>query len=124
MSSQDLLKTETHRIIGCAMEVTNTLGHGFHEKPYENSLVVEFGLQNIPVSQQPPFPIIYKDVDVGIYVPDLICFNAVVVDIKTIDQITNHELGKMLNYLKVTGLRVGLIINFKHAKLEVKRVAR
>lgn len=106
------------------MEVINTLGHGFHEKVYENALVVEFGLQDIPVSQQPPFPIIYKTVDVGLYIPDLICFAAVVVDTKTIDRITDHELGKMLNYLKVTGLQVGLIINFKYAKLEFKRVVR
>ncbi|TWU60577.1 hypothetical protein Poly51_08550 [Rubripirellula tenax] len=106
------------------MEVINTLGHGFHEKVYENSLVIEFGLQDIPVSQQPPFPIIYKAVDVGLYIPDLICFDAVVVDAKTIDKITDHELGKMLNYLKVTGLRVGMIIDFKLAKLEFKRFVR
>ncbi|MGB7347340.1 MAG: GxxExxY protein [Pirellulaceae bacterium] len=124
MIDETLLKSETHRIIGCSMEVINTLGHGFHEKVYENALVVEFGLQDIPVSQQPPFPIIYKTVDVGLYIPDLICFAAVVVDTKTIDRITDHELGKMLNYLKVTGLQVGLIINFKYAKLEFKRVVR
>ncbi|WP_315853659.1 GxxExxY protein [Rubripirellula tenax] len=118
------MKTETHRIIGASMEVINTLGHGFHEKVYENSLVIEFGLQDIPVSQQPPFPIIYKAVDVGLYIPDLICFDAVVVDAKTIDKITDHELGKMLNYLKVTGLRVGMIIDFKLAKLEFKRFVR
>jgi GxxExxY protein len=123
MSDNDaLLKNETHRIIGCAMEVSNVLGHGFHEKPYENALIVEFGLQHIPVVQQPSFPLSYKNVRVGEYIPDLICFDAVVVDTKTIERISDHEVGKMLNYLRITGMRVGLLLNFKHAKLEFKRV--
>ena len=122
--SQFLLKNETHQIIGSAMEVLNEIGHGFHEKIYENALVVEFGLRRIPVSQQPDFPVTYKSVLVGSYVPDLICFGLVVVDAKTIEEITDYEIGKMLNYLNVTNLQVGLLINFKHPKLEFKRVAR
>ena len=122
--SQFLFKEETHRIIGCAMEVINELGHGFHEKIYENAMMVEFGIQIIPVVQQPNYPVIYKANDVGLYIPDLICFSSVVVDAKTIECITDDEIGKMLNYLKVTHLRVGLLINFKHAKLEWKRVVR
>ncbi len=117
-----LLKEEVHRIVGCAMEVLNTLGHGLLEKPYENALVVEFGLQHIPCQQQKKFDVIYKQVKVGEYVPDLICFDQIVVDTKTIDNIGDHELGQMLNYLKITGLRVGLLVNFKHAKLQWKRV--
>ena len=119
-----LLQNETHQIIGSAMEVLNEIGHGFHEKIYENALVVEFGLRRIPVIQQPDFPVIYKSVIVGSYVPDLVCFDQVVVDAKTIEEITDHEIGKMLNYLKVTNLQVGLLINFKHPKLEFKRVVR
>ena len=119
-----MLKHETHQIIGSAMEVLNEIGHGFHERIYENAMVVELGLRSIPVIQQPDFPVIYKSVNVGTYVPDLICFNLVVVDAKTIEEITDHEIGKMLNYLKVTNLQVGLLINFKHSKLEYKRVIR
>ena len=122
--SQFLLRNETHKIIGSAMEVLNEIVHGFHEKIYENALVVEFGLRRIPVIQQPDFPVIYKSVIVGSYVPDLVCFDQVVVDAKTIEEITDHEIGKMLNYLKVTNLQVGLLINFKHPKLEFKRVVR
>ena len=125
MAEKDLLfHEESRRIIGCAMEVHNILGHGFLEKIYENALVVEFCLQDIPVVQQPEFPVIFKTVDVGLYIPDLIIFEKIVVDTKTIEAITDHEIGKMLNYLKITGLRVGLLINFKHAKLEWKRVVR
>ena len=119
-----MLKHETHQIIGSAMEVLNEIGHGFHERIYENAMVVELGLRSIPVIQQPDFPVIYKSVNVGTYVPDLICFNLDVVDAKTIEEITDHEIGKMLNYLKVTNLQVGLLINFKHSKLEYKRVIR
>ena len=112
------LESETRRIIGYAMEVLNNLGHGLLEKPYENALVVEFGLQDILFRQQPRFDVNYKGVKVGEYVPDLIVFNQVVVDTKTIDKITDHEVGQILNYLKVTGLKVGLVLNFKRAKLE------
>jgi len=118
-----LFKDETHQIIGCAMEVLNTLGHGLLEKPYENALVVEFGLNNIPYRQQPRFDVTYKSVKVGEYIPDLIIFDQIVVDTKTIEKIRNHEKGQMLNYLRITGLRVGLILNFKYAKLQWERLA-
>ncbi len=117
-----LFKDETHQIIGSAMEVLNTLGHGLLEKPYENALVVELGLKNIPFQQQPRFDVLYKSIKVGEYVPDLIVFEQIVVDAKTIEKITNHEKGQMLNYLKITGLRVGLILNFKYAKLQWERL--
>ena len=117
-----LFKDEAHRIVGCAMEVLNTLGHGLLEKPYENALIVEFGLQDIPFRQQPRFDVKYKSVKVGEYVPDLICFDQVVIDTKTIERITNNEIGQVMNYLKITGLRLGLLLNFKHAKLDWKRV--
>jgi len=66
-----LLQKETHQIIGCAMEVLNGLGHGLIEKPYEKSLVVEFGLRQIPVLQQPRYDVIYKGAVVGKFIPDL-----------------------------------------------------
>ena len=121
-SGQLLLKEEVFQIVGCAMEVLNTLGHGLLEKPYENALVVEFGLKDIPYKQQPRFDVIYKGVKVGDYIPDLIAFNRVVVDAKTIDRITDIERGQILNYLKVTKLKVGLILNFKKPKLEWERL--
>jgi len=112
----------TGEIIACAMEVLNILGHGLLEKPYENSLIVEFKLRGITFKQQPKFDVMYKSVPVGEYIPDLIVADRVVVDAKVIEKITDHELGQMLNYLKITGLRVGLILNFQRAKLEWKRV--
>ncbi|MDP4610803.1 MAG: GxxExxY protein [Opitutales bacterium] len=124
-TNQDFLNSEeTHAIIGCSFEVLNEIGHGLHEKIYENALVVEFGQRGIPYIQQPEYDVEYKTVQVGKYVPDLITHQKIVVDTKTIEKITEHERGKMLNYLKITGLKIGLIINFKHAKLEWLSVAR
>ena len=117
-----LSKKEVFQIVGCAIEVLNTLGHGIVEKPYENALVVEFRLRNIPYRQQPLFDVLYKGNKVGLFIPDLIAFDAVVVDTKVIDRITDHERGLMLNYLRITKLRVGVILNFKHAKLEWERI--
>jgi GxxExxY protein len=117
-----LFTEQTRLIIGCAMEVLNTLGHGLLEKPYENALVVEFGLRGIPFRQQPRYDVIYKNVQVGEYVPDLVVYDSVVVDAKVIERIGDHEVGQMINYLKITGLRVGLIVNFKYARLQWKRV--
>jgi len=119
-----LLKEETHRIVGCAFEVLNEIGCGFYEKIYENALVVEFGLKGISCEQQRRYDVLYKKQLVGFYIPDLIAFGQVIVDAKTIEEITDEERGKMLNYLKLTGLRVGLILNFKHAKLEFERMVR
>jgi GxxExxY protein len=118
-----LLKTEVFQIVGCAIDVLNTIGHGLLEKPYENALVVEFGLRKIPFRQQPPFDVLYKGQKVGVFVPDLIAFESVVVDTKVVERITDHERGLMLNYLRITGLRVGIILNFKHRKLEWERIA-
>ena len=96
---------------------------GWFEKPYENALVVEFTLRKIPFRQQPPFDVLYNGHKVGLFIPDLIAFDAVVVDTKVIPQITDHERGLMLNYLRITGLRAGVVLNFKHPKLEWQRMA-
>ena len=117
-----LLKDEVFQIVGCASEVLNTLGHGLVEKPYENALVVEFGLRKIPFRQQPSFDVLYKGRQVGLFVPDLIAFDTIVVDTKVLDRITDHEKGLMLNYLRITNSRVGVILNFKRPKLEWERI--
>ena len=120
--SKLLLKAETEKIIGFAFEVLNEVGHGLNEKIYENSLTVLFKLNNIVFDQQRRFPVHFRGVEVGEFVPDLIAFGSVIVDKKVIDRITDHERGQMLNYLRITKLRVGLILNFKNARLEFERV--
>ena len=108
-------------IVGCAMEVLNTLGHGLLEKPYENALCVEFGLRGIPFKQQPCYEVIYKGVKIGEFIPDLVVYGQIIVDTKVIDKIGAVEEGQILNCLKITGLQVGLILNFRRAKLEWER---
>ena len=122
MNTDLIFKKETELLIGCGFRVLNELGHGFHEKPYENSLVVEFGLAGIPYVQQPRFPMIYKGVQVSEFIPDLIAFDNIIIDTKVIDRITQVEIGQMINYLKITKLPLGLILNFKQPKLEFRRV--
>lgn len=121
-SRKEPLWDESYAVVGCAFEVLNELGHGLHEKPYENALVVELGLRGIPFEQQRRFPVLYKGNKVSEYVPDLITYSQLIVDTKVIDRITDHERGRMLNYLRIAGLEVGLILNFRRAKLEWERV--
>jgi len=117
-----LLKAETEKIIGFAFEVLNELGHGLSEKVYENSLVVLFKLHGIAFDQQRRFPVFFRGVEVGEFIPDLIAFGSVIVDAKVIDRIGDRERGQMLNYLRITKLRVGLILNFKNPRLEWERM--
>ena len=117
-----LLKEETHKVLGCAFDMLNEVGHGFHEKVYENALAVELKLRGIPCEQQKRFPITYKNIQVAEFVPDLIVFGSVIVDAKVIEKITDHERGQVISYLRISKLRVGLILNFKNPRLEWDRV--
>src|SRR5262245_3807945 len=103
-----LLKDEVFQVVGAAFEILNEVGHGFHEKPYENALVVEFAKRGIQIDQQRNYDILYKGEKIGLYIPDLIVFNSVIVDAKVIDHITDFERGQMLNYLRISKLRVGV----------------
>lgn len=93
-----------------------------HEKPYENALVVEFGLKKIKVEQQRRFAVDYKGTQVGEYIPDLIAGSSVIVDTKVIDRISDLERGQMLNYPRITNLKIGLIVNFKRPQLEYEHI--
>ena len=117
-----ICRDEVYAVISCALEIIKGIGHGLHEKPYENSLAVEFRHRGIPFVQQRCFAVMWRDVKVGDFIPDLIAYDQVIVDTKTIDRITDVERGQMLNYLRITKLPVGLIINFKKPKLEWERI--
>ena len=120
--SRLLFAAETEKIIGFSFEVLNEIGHGLHEKIYENSLTVLFKQSEIAFDQQRRFPVFFQAVEVGEFVPDLIAFGSVIVDTKVIDRITDRERGQMINYLRITKLRVGLILNFKNPRLEWERI--
>jgi GxxExxY protein len=117
-----LLKGEVYAVVGCAIEVLKVRGHGLHEKIYQHCLSVELRLRGIEYTQQTRHPVVYKGELVGEYVPDLVIQNALIVDTKTVDRITDHERGQMFNYLRISGLQVGLILNFEYARLEWERI--
>ena len=112
----------TRRIIGCAMAVHNEIGPGLREKTYERALCIEMRLQGILFSQQASFPVMYRGELADEFVPDLLVEGRVVVDAKTVAAITDMERGQMLCYLRITGARVGLIINYRNRKLEWERI--
>ena len=114
----------SHAIIGAAMKVLNTLKPGLDEKLYENALVIELRKRGHKVDQQKQHPVFYDGQEIGKLVPDLIVDDAVIVDPKVVTAFNETHIAQMIGYLAITGLRLALLLNFKNAKLEVKRVAR
>jgi len=117
-----LEKNLVFRILGCAMSVHNSVGPGLREKTYENALCVELRRQHIRFSQQSRYPVRYCNEIVDEFVPDLIIEDRVIVDTKTVETIIDEHRATMINYLKITGLKVGVIINFKHNTLIRERI--
>ena len=111
-------------IIGAAMEVLNELKPGLDEKLYERAMILELKRHGHGVSIQTPFPVYYRDELIGNLVPDLIVDNAVIVDPKVVACFTETHVAQMIGYLNITGLDLALLINFKNARLEWKRVLR
>lgn len=103
------------------MEVHKVLGCGFLESVYESAFCVELEKSNIPFQNQVEYPVIYKNVNVKSFICDLIIDRKVVVELKSIKKVTEIERAQILNYLKVTGLKVGLLINFGRNSLEYER---
>lgn len=118
-----ILKDEVFALVSCAMEISNGLGHGLREKNYENALAVEFTHRRIPFEQQVHFPVTWRNVKIGEFIPDLIAYEQIVIETKTIDCITDLERGQVLNYLRITNLPVAPILNFKKPRLEWERIA-
>ena len=119
-----LYKNEVYAIIGAAMEVYNQLGPGFGEAIYQEAMEIETGSCKIPNKPQQDVFIVYKGTTLKkFFTPDLICYEKIIVEIKAIDRLTTREEAQLLNYLKATGMPVGLLINFGAEKdLEWKRM--
>ena len=115
-------KDLTFSVVGCAMAVLNELGHGLREKTYERALCVEFRYRDIQFQQQHIYPVFYRSERIDEYVPDLEVEGRLIVEIKTVEKIIEEHIGQILNYLRITGLQAGVILNFKHPKLEWKKV--
>lgn len=111
----------TEKIIGCAYTVSNTLGAGFLEKVYQNALAHELRKQGLSTQQQAPISVVYDGVTVGEYFADLLVEDVVLVELKAAKTLENVHTAQVLNYLKATGMKTGLLINFGTPRIEVKR---
>ena len=113
---------KTYSIIGAAMEVHKELGSGFLEAVYQEALEKEFTHQEIPYKSQPLVRIEYKEKPLKkTYEPDFICYDEIIVEIKAMDKLSSNEHAQIINYLKASRLKVGLLINFGAKSLEHKR---
>jgi GxxExxY protein len=119
-----LHETTTREIIGAAMAVLNGLKPGLDEKLYERALVIELLARGHSVEQQRSFPVSYRGQPIGSFVPDLIVDGKVVADAKVATAFSDSHTAQMLGYLAITGLEVALLLNFKGAELQWKRVVR
>ncbi len=117
-------KDEVYAIVGAAMEVYNDLGPGFLENVYQEAMEIEVETRSIPFNAQQQITVKYKNRPLKkYYIADLICYDKIIVEIKAMDNLTLREEGQMLNYLKATRMKVGVLINFGHyPSLEWKRL--
>ena len=114
---------QTHAIIGAAMEVHRELGHGFLENVYQAAIAVEFNNCQILYEKELELNVIYKSKLLNVkYRADFICFGEVIVELKALNAITGKEEAQLINYLKATGFRRGLILNFGTKSLQFKRM--
>jgi GxxExxY protein len=112
------------KIIGAAMAILNELKPGLDERLYERALIIELKHMGHVVSVQRSFPVFYRGELIGNLIPDLIVNEAVIVDAKVVACFTETHVAQMIGYLSITGLDLALLINFKNARLEWKRVLR
>ena len=118
MHSDELTET----IIGCAYTVANVLGNGFLERVYENALAHELRKKGLVVEQQRPISVQYDGVTVGEYLADLLVEGKVLVELKAARDIEDIHKAQCINYLRATGLAIGLLINFGTPKVQIRRL--
>lgn len=112
----------TERIIGIAMKIHNRLGPGFIEKIYEKAMAYEFKLNKVKFREQAEVYVKYEAIDLGCQRVDFIAENAVIVELKSVSELSDIHSAQLLSYLKASGYRVGLILNFAESRLRVKRM--
>ena len=116
---------ESFNIIGAAMEVHNIIGCGFSEIIYQEAFEEELKQRQIPFSREKMFTITYKGKTLSkFFRPDFICYDSIIVELKTVDEFVDEHFTQVMNYLKVTGMQLGILINFANESLEYKRILR
>jgi GxxExxY protein len=112
----------TESIISCGIKVSNTLGAGFLEKVYENALMVELCKAGLKAEQQKKIAVMYEGAIVGDYFADVLVNDQIIVEVKALKRIDESHHAQLLNYLKATGVRIGLILNFGTSRMGIKRM--
>jgi len=112
----------TDKIISCAYDVYNQLGFGFSEKVYENSMMIKIGQKSLVAVQQAPVNVFFEKQIVGEYFPDLLVENKVIVELKAVSTLLKAHEAQLINYLKTTGIIVGLLVNFGEKLKIIRRV--
>ena len=121
-NSQSSIDELTEKIISAAFKVSNKLGCGFLEKVYENALAIELTKLKLNIFQQYPIEVFYEGINVGDFYADIIVNELVILELKSIKQITDAHRAQCLNYLKATQFKICLLINFGNPKIDVKRI--
>jgi GxxExxY protein len=120
-----LYKDECYEIIGACMEVHRELGCGFLEAVYQEALELEFKIAGLPYSKETPITIVYKNIPLKKgYIADFICFNNIIIELKAVDELDSKHVSQVLNYLKATGYKLGILVNFGSESLAFKRIVR
>ena len=122
MDTEGDLAALTERVLGAVFEVSNTLGAGFLEKVYERALLRELDLRSIRTAAQASFAVSYKGQSVGEYFADIPMEDVLVVELKCVERLGNEHTAQCLNYLRASGRRVCLLVNFQKPKVEWKRI--
>jgi len=112
----------TYAVNGSVFEVNKVLGPGFLEKVYENALLIELKRRGLTAESQVPIKVLYKENVVGEFIADILVEGKIILELKTVKTIDKIHEAQLLNYLKATGIRVGILVNFKHPKAEIKRM--
>ncbi len=117
-----IYKDLSYKVIELALEVQNELGCGFLEKVYENAMMTLFERERIPAKQQAPIDVYFQGKVIGQYFADILVDNKIILELKTVEVIADVHKAQVLNYLRATGLKLGLILNFAKPRFEYKRL--
>ena len=122
-AEKELLHRElTKEIIDSAFKVHNALGCGLLEKVYSNALIWDLELKKKKIEAEKAFKVLYRNKEVGMYYADLVLDDRVIVEVKSVERIDDTHRAQLLNYMRISGVRVGLLINFSRPKLEYERL--
>ena len=112
----------TYEINGAVFEVNRVLGPGFLERVYQNALMVELRNRGLKAESQAAITVDYKDNVVGEYIADILVEEKVILELETVDRLEKIHEAQLLNYLRATGIKIGILVNFKHIRAEIKRM--